>query len=751
LKKKRIIILLSILFLVILATVLVAAYIIHQRINLITAEPGYTDGRDCIECHNEEYKKWLGSHHDKAMQPAIEKTVLGNFNNAEFTYFESVSRFYKKEGKFYVNTEGPDGRPDDYEIKYTFGFTPLQQYLVEFDKGRLQCLTTAWDDLEKKWFHLYPEERITHDDWLHWTKGGQTWNLMCADCHSTNLQKKFDSKSEAYSTSWSEINVSCQACHGPGSAHSAWEETGQLTRKFLPDTLNQKYGLYVKLKGQAYKYEINRCGVCHSRRQRFTRDYRFSPEFLDNFLPSLLESSIYHADGQILEEVYVYGSFLQSKMYRMEVRCTNCHDAHSLHLKAQGNALCHQCHVPSVYDTVTHHFHDPDTAAVQCVDCHMTGEVYMGNDFRRDHSFRRPRPDLTVKLGTPNACSRCHKDQPPQWAADWVAKWYGLTRPAHFAQKLEDGWSGGPDMESNLAQLAVDTTFPEIARATALTYLSNIQGQLAETATIKNLNEKNSLLRYAAARGLERYPPHRIKDLAVPLLSDSVRAVRMEAARAMLVVSPYSLSKEQKEKFESAKKEFLEFLDLNSDFPSGQMGIGLYYHRIRDYEMSIQAYQKALRIDSRFNQARINLANLYNQQGMNREAEREFKEVIRQLPDYGEAYYSLGLLMAEEKRLEESVDYLIKADSLLEHNPRVAYNLGLALQKVNRLPEAEVSLLAAYSRDSLSADFLNALAVFYAQQQDWEKALVFAKRQASLYPDQPRARQLLSYIQSRKK
>ena len=199
--------------------------------NVSAAE--YVGHSACKQCHEKEVKLWQGSHHDLAMQHANDETVLADFAHTSFTYAGINSAFYKKNDKFMVRTDGPDGKLHDYEIKYTFGVTPLQQYLVELGKGRLQALTIAWDTRDKKaggqrWFHLYPDEEITHTDELHWTRTYFNWNGMCAECHSTNLKKNYNSTTDTFKTSWSEINVSCEACHGPSSNHIAWakKETG---------------------------------------------------------------------------------------------------------------------------------------------------------------------------------------------------------------------------------------------------------------------------------------------------------------------------------------------------------------------------------------------------------------------------------------------------------------------------------------------------------------------------------------------
>ena len=287
----------------------------------------------CAECHQEQFEEWKGSHHDWSMRHADSTSVLGDFDDATFEHFGVTSRFFTQGDRYYVNTEGVGGVASDFEIKYTFGVEPLQQYLIEFPGGRLQSLTIAWDVENKRWFHLYPDERITHDDPLHWTRRFQSWNMMCAECHSTNLRKGYDGASDTYRTSWSEINVSCQACHGPGERHVAWAR--KIPEGVIPDPA--EHGLVVDFKTTDPRYEVENCARCHSRRHQVSPEDEHGRPLMDDFQVAPLREGLYHADGQILDEVYVYGSFVQSRMYGAGVRCSDCHNSHSLKLFREGN------------------------------------------------------------------------------------------------------------------------------------------------------------------------------------------------------------------------------------------------------------------------------------------------------------------------------------------------------------------------------------------------------------------------------
>ncbi len=686
------------------------------------AQAGFVGRASCIECHAEQHEAWSGSHHDLAMDVANEQTVLGDFADATFEHYSVTSRFFRQDGRYFVHTDGPDGKLADFEIKYVFGVEPLQQYLIELDRGRLQTLQISWDTQRKRWFHIH-DEQITHDDPLHWTSLQFNWNFMCAECHSTNLQKNYDAKTRTYTTAWSEIDVSCEACHGPCSNHLEW------AREEGPDPAK---GLLVSLKGKA---QVEACARCHSRRTLVSGDYEHGRPFLDHYAPSLLERRLYHSDGQILDEVYVYGSFLQTKKSKSGVRCTHCHDAHTARLRMPGNALCQQCHQPTppaefdtltagLYDTPEHHFHKEP---ILCVDCHMPARTYMAVDPRRDHSFRVPRPDLTVKLGTPNACSVCHEDKSAQWAVDAVEKWYPQSdkRGYHFAQALA---TRNPDA---LAQLADDKEQPAIARATAITLLPRPRAAA--------LKDSDPLVRMAAVRGFYgRADPV----LLTPLLKDPVRAVRVEAARVLASVRALH----DNEAFRAALEEFKQRQAAQAERPEAHLNLGVMHADLGDSRAAEQAYLTALGIDDGFLPVRFNLSNLYNALGRNADAETQLRAILKRVPDDGEACYSLGLLLAEMRRPDEAARYLQLAVDRLPGRARVLYNYGLLLQQLRRLEEAEAALLEAVRLTPRDRDALNALVILCMQQGQWKRALPYAERLSKLAPRAADVRRMLQRI-----
>jgi len=707
----------------------------------------FADPGTCFECHAEQARAWRGSHHDLAMQEATDATVLGDFDDVEFEHRGVITRFTRRTGRFFVFTEGPDGRHAEFEVKYTFGVTPLQQYLVALPQGRMQALTVAWDVNAKRWFALHDEE-LKPGDPLHWTGLAYNWNHMCAECHSTGVRKGFDASSGIFATTWSEINVGCQGCHGPGRGHVEWARRVERTREAY--AVDDPKGLDVRLKGQA---EVEHCARCHSRRSVVDAEYRYGATFLDHYDLSLLEPDLYHADGQMLEEVYNYGSFLESPMHAKGVRCTDCHEPHTARLRLEGNLVCKRCHQDSPppqfetlkkkeYDAKAHHFHEPGTPGSFCVDCHMPAVTYMVVDPRHDHSFRVPRPDLTVKVGVPNACNGCHKENTAEWAAETVDRWYprAAPRPPHFAEALAAGRGGGPDAAPALARVFGDAREPGIVRATALELLAGY-GDLDALAT--GTRDPDPLVRATAVAGLDA-SEDRARALLPPLLSDPVRLVRTEAARVLAGV-PGALP--DRAAFERALAEFRARQMQMLDRPEAHLNLGVLSEHLGDTRRAEAAYRKAIEILPAFWPARANLSHLLNASGRNDDAEKVLREAVELGPDNGEARYSLGLLLAEEERFAEAADELGAAARLLSR-ARVFYNHGVALEKLGRLAEAEDALLAGNRLAPDDPALLYAIAFLYERRGDPRLALPYARRLLDLAPS-PDARLLLERLEER--
>jgi predicted CXXCH cytochrome family protein len=730
----------------------------------------YVGSQACGSCHPNEMERWQSSDHGRAMQPANHTTVLGDFHHATFEKDGVTSTFFRRDGDYFVRTDGPDGQLQEYKIAYTFGVDPLQQYLIAFPNGRYQALSIAWDTRPavaggQRWFHLYPHEKIDHRDILHWTGPLQNWNFMCADCHSTNLQKNYRAAGDRFETTWSDINVSCEACHGPGSRHVEWARDAQQGGSY-PDPA---HGLVVPLKdssggawtfptGQAIarrntplasRLEVETCGRCHARRAQIWGDYQPGQPLADAYRVAFLEEALYHADGQIRDEVYEYGSFLQSRMYQAGVTCSDCHDPHSSRLRAQGNALCAQCHLSSTFDGPQHHFHKAATEAAQCVSCHMSKRFYMVVDGRRDHSFRVPRPDLSAKIGTPNTCTDCHAGRTAQWAADAVAQWYGPQRRAgwHYGEAIDAGRHARADAERLLVRAVEDMTIPAIVRATAVSLLPRYLGPPSFRAVETSLRDPDPLVRRAAAAALAAVEPQARVALGVPLLRDPIRTVRLEAVSSLADVQRPFYTPAQWATLEEGLAEYRQAQAFNADRAESHVNLGALDARLGNPEAAEAAYRTALRLQPSFIPAYINLADLYRQQGREDRVAQTLREALQVDSENAATHHALGLSLVRQQRLRDSVPELAKATQLRPDMARYAYVYGVALHETGQVPQALQVLREAHQRHPGDRDILVALAEYARQAGDRQAAIAWARKLVALSPGDGQARRLLESLE----
>ena len=637
----------------------------------------YVGRSKCIQCHQKQAELFKDSHHDRAMDHATAASVLGDFNDVKFTHHDVTSRMFKKDGQFFVHTEGPDGKMADFHIKYVLGVEPLQQYMIEFDPpkdakanevGRLQVLRISWDTVKKQWFYLPPpdvSEKLDHNDELHWTGIGQRWNSMCAECHTTNLQKNFDHRKGTYRTSYSEIDVSCESCHGPGSLHVKLAKS----RSFFWDR-KHGYGL-AKLKDKANSLpQIHTCARCHARQTKIAPNFKAGDNYYDHYANSLLMRNIYHEDGQVLDEDYVFGSFIQSKMFHKGIRCTDCHDPHSARLIHKGNQVCTSCHTHSAakYDAVLHHRHKVGSKGTACVECHMPSTTYMEVDPRRDHSLRIPRPDVSAKWGTPNACTSCHLDRAklpakkraglkdyaawiraarkdPEvraelkkidlWAAKHVKEWHGDKKKRdpdnHFAGAFARGWVGDPTAVDALKRVSRDQARPAIIRASALLQLGQMSFADLFEHSVPAMKDPDPQVRAVAignigplipllrdARSDDQIPPQMwetteslLKKVA-PALHDKSRFVRTEAARVLarvpIEIVNKMVSRDDSLALVDALEELKDRYLLENDRAESHMTRGIHFESQRDDSSARKAYETAIRVEPTRIGPRQNLA-----------------------------------------------------------------------------------------------------------------------------------------------
>jgi tetratricopeptide (TPR) repeat protein len=730
---------------------------------------GFAGSERCASCHAAEFALWRGSHHDLAMTRPTDETVLGDFDEAELTAHGVRSRFFRQGDDWFVRTDGPDGALHDYRIAYTFGWYPLQQYLIAFPDGRLQALGLAWDSREaadggQRWFHLYPDARAMGPGHpLHWTSPDQTWNYQCAECHSTGLDKGYDLERDAYATTWNEIDVACEACHGPASVHvaqaqavaagdlDAWGQDKGLAVSLVEGaevrwTLDAESGLPRRSPPRTSHDQTELCARCHSRRGLIHADGAPGAPLGDTHQLALLEPGLYHADGQILDEVFVHGSFLQSRMYAAGVTCSDCHEPHSLDLKREGDEVCSQCHAAARYASTAHHHHPVASAGASCIGCHMPQRDYMLIDARADHSLRIPRPDLSMALGTPNACNGCHRNKGADWALRAMTEWYGdaVVQQPHYGEALAAGRSQAVTAPAALLALAGNAGMPGIARATAIEllqpwlqppHIQRLPGLLTDT---------DELVRRAALGWLASVDAPLRYQLGMPRLDDPVRSVRLAAARVLAPLMRMELPDRGRRRLAGALEAYRDAQLANAERPESHLNIGLVEMAQGKVAMARKAYRRALTLDPTFAPAYANLADLYRALGSDAEAETVLRDGLAQAPDNAALTHALGLLQIRQKRPQEARTSLRRATELAPENPRYAYVYALALESDGH-PDAALSVLNAARRHAPgNRDILTALVTMNRDLGHDTEAARVAHRLQEYWPNDRQIKALIS-------
>ncbi|CAI8805951.1 Thioredoxin domain-containing protein [Pseudomonas sp. IT-P44] len=664
---------------------------------VVAAPAKMVDEQQCQACHSEQVKDWQGSHHQLAMQEASAGTMLGDFNNVTFKAENETTRFSRKNDEFWVNTPGIDGNNADFKVAYTFGIAPLQQYLIEVGDGRLQALGVAWDTEKHRWFHLYPGQGVNFKNPLHWSKPSQNANFMCVECHTTGYKRNFDAAKNTFDSQWNSLGVGCQACHGPASSHLEW--TAKKT-----DLIHA--GFAVDLKDKDATVEIETCARCHSRRAPLGDGFTVGKRLMDDYLPSPLTRELYALDGKIKDEVFEHGSFAQSKMFDKGVRCSNCHNPHSNELKAPGNGVCLQCHnsagktsVAGVegkglqaknYDSVEHTRHALGQPGSQCVDCHMPGKFYMGNDFRHDHSFSIPNPERAKKLGTPDACLTCHQGNTGDKITEQFKLWDTAAAPQapRYDESLWLIRNGQPGAAQALYEQLQRSNLPAIQRATLLAELPLYPSEQALKLATHDLRNPAPQVRESAVRAISAFlPPPERAPLLTPLLGDPVKAVRIAAARDLLSVARDGLGSAQANwnaaiaEYEDVQKSLAERAEANLNLAM------LYQASGRSAEVEA-LLRTALQRDPDFYPALVTLVQWLEASGRGQEAQALLEQGIKEHPDAALLLHTQGLSLIRAGKTAQAMPVLRKAAGLEPQSAQFGYVLAVALHDSGKVDEA---------------------------------------------------------------
>ncbi len=657
----------------------------------------WVDESTCQGCHTAQYQAWQGSHHQLAMQPATEQTVLGDFGGASISSDIETSEFFRRGDAFWIRTPGADGQPADFQVAYTLGVDPLQQYLLTLPDGRLQAHGAAWDVATKQWYHLYDGMRVDSGHPLHWTQAQQNADFMCIECHTSGFRRDYDAKADRYDSHWQALGVGCQSCHGPASDHLRWAEGGAVA--------DDAKGLAHPMRSAQDPGGVQQCARCHSRRTPLGNGYSQSGELLDDYLPMMLTADLYEVDGTIKGEVFEYGSFRQSRMHAAGVGCADCHDPHSARLRLSGNDVCTQCHNPAAtarrsgidasglqakdYDHPSHHHHAVESPGSQCIGCHMPGKVYMDKDLRHDHSFSSPFPPQARELGHSDACLGCHRDEGTDEIAVRFEQWYphAVPRDGGYARALHAARQGLPGAAEGLRRQLARTDLADIRRATLLSELPNYPSAVAQQMLVEALRDPSALVRRTAAELVGTLlPPPQQAALLVPLTNDSVRAVRLAASWQLLQLSPPGADQQTLlrliAEYEQVQNTMLDRAESNVNLA------GIYPLTGRS-DLVEPALRRALRQDPTFFPALIMLAQWREREaGDAAGALRLLREAIRQHPAEASLQHALGLTLVRQGRYEQARQALRRAHESAPEQPEYGYVLAVALYDGGRVTEA---------------------------------------------------------------
>ncbi|MFH6953121.1 tetratricopeptide repeat protein [Pseudoalteromonas sp. XMcav1-K] len=718
----------------------------------------------CATCHQSQVADWQTSHHFHAMEVANDSSILGNFDNASLAYQNQTARFFKKDSGFYIEMPNLTGELTTYAVAYTFGYHPLQQYMFDFGNGHYQFFPFAWDSRNKqqggqRWFVLHPEQ--TKTDAFHWSQKGQNWNHMCADCHSTDFQKNFDFKSNTFNSTFSAINVSCNACHGDSEQHLKWASgNNKIKNKGFTHAIGQKTPLFQSQADGTMKSvsplkeskQVTMCATCHGRRSNLA-DRQGPHDFFNAFQPALLTPELYQVDGQVWDENYVWGSFVQSKMYQAGVTCANCHNPHSGKLKLQGNLTCTQCHANTTFDTPKHHGHTTNEIGSQCVDCHMPTTTYMQVDARRDHSFKVPRPDLTIKTGVSNACNQCHQDQTASWAVSQIKTWHPNSKhigKAHFATSFHRADERAPNAAELLTRIAQDKQYSTIVSASALARMRNTPGNNALVAIARAIKDPSPLKHIAAINAATPYPVTDRWRLFNVLLDSTHHSVRIEAARSLagMLNAPFpnELSKQDKTRLHAALNDYKKSQEFNAERGFSHTNLALLALEMAEPKAAEMHYVDAIKIEPIFMPAYVNLADLYRQQGDESKAQNILKQALSVNHEASDVYYALAMSQIRSSKKQNALKSLENATLFAPENASYLYTYALLLQDQKNIHQAIRYFEKAYAITPTNPDISYSLTQSYIALNQFKQALFYAENLARLLPNDRQIAQMVNQL-----
>lgn len=637
----------------------------------------YVGSEACSGCHAAEFERWSHSEHALAMRAAAPGVVAARFDAVTRHAASITARPVAKAAGLAFDVQAPMGVLS-VPVPYVLGRGKIEQFLTPGRAGRWQSLPLAFDTRRNEWFDVFPEAPGP-DGWAHWQNPGATANRQCLGCHTTNYETRFDPTLDAFDSRWAAMGVGCEACHGPGAAHAAEAARGR------PST---PYGGDRRTRAEA-------CAPCHGLRREIAEGYVPGAALDDHFEFDLLDSTAYHADGQISAEAYEWTSFRMSRMYARGVVCADCHDPHAGGRVAEGDALCLGCHAERLA-TPEHTHHAAVSPGARCVGCHMPSHTFMERDVRHDHQFARPDVETAVALGAPEPCTRCHSDRSPGWAAEQAARWWGVSESMAPRRRITGTISvlraGGDAAEVAWADVERGDLDPVRRASISRLLVDWLERPEAQVALARLARDPEPSVRAGAVRSLgEAADTATALEMLLGAAADPSRLVRTEAGFALRGRDVSHRQASERTRAADAATEWLASQEVLADLPEPNHSRGAYFATLGDVERAEGAFKMAIIRWPGYLPAREALASVLAETGREAEAEAELRGVVRDDPKWAPGRLALGLLLGKHARYAEARTEL---EACLQHDPthpRAWLNLGrvlLGLRALGRAREA---------------------------------------------------------------
>ncbi|WP_321996661.1 ammonia-forming cytochrome c nitrite reductase subunit c552 [Draconibacterium orientale] len=701
----------------------------------------FSGSESCIECHENFYKLWQPSYHAQAMMPINAEfmakhgvpnsesiDVEGHQFHVEFK--DSTMMMYEHDGEKLVAT---------YDVIYAMGGHNVYTFLTPFEKGKLQNIPLAYDANREEWFN-YPMAGMRHfsdeypeDEALPWKDDLFAFNTGCYSCHISQLSTNFDLETDTYHTTWKEPGINCETCHGPAGEHV------RIFKALKEGEEADKLGL---ISTKVFTQEQNNaaCAPCHAKMNPITPSFMPGDKFFDNYNLTTLEDRDFYPDGRSLGENYTMTEWMMNPCIEMsDLHCVTCHTSSGRDRNRDNpNQACLNCHTNRIKDMETHTGH-PEEVGLTCLSCHMPKREFVGRFLRSDHSFRPPMPEATIKFGSPNACNQCHKDKSPEWANQIVkARPNGdyQEETLQWAQMIKEARDMNWENVEKMYEYIRNPETDEVVANSLIRLLGNFPSASKTEVLIDALNNKSELVRSSAAYGLGGIITEEVKYALLKACQDNIRLVRVQAANAILSFPQDQFTSEQRTIIADAEKEYVASMTSRLDSWSNHYNLGLYYQNKGEVSQSLSSYETAARLYPESVLPLINSSVLYSYVGNNEKAEQNLKKVLEFDPKNEAANLNLGLLLAEQGRMDEAEKALVTA---FEANPEqqgvAAKNLCVILANKGDLSGAVKYAEAAYKASPENPNYGYTLAYYQMQNGQKSEAIIILEKMVKGTPE----------------